>query len=376
MQNKIVLDSFSTINVLIGENGVGKSRLLNEIAEYKANNQSNVLIINNANCPNLNYKVRTKKHLKNKNSINKIKKIFVNFFNFNLDDERLLIDKEKSLNYLSNVLNYLSYDDVIFFKFYFKSKDMEYDLRHYEFFENLMWKYDDLSNFGYEDNKYIEFNLRNGFYDVNLNFFKFFRELGNLYFFDFDIFFRKRGNIVNLINLSSGEKSLFSNILFLLVNLDRYKKNVIIIDEPEANLHPKWQLDYLEKIRDLFYLFDPQIYLATHSPLLISELFFHKTEKIKQRYQIFHLDGQSIREINDENELSLEAIYWNVFGVLTPQSSFLSRQIVTLLNKLQNNKITIDYACVEIDKYIKASYDVEQITTLEDLKREILGIFG
>ena len=42
----------------------------------------------------------------------------------------------------------------------------------------------------------------------------------------------------------------------------------------------------------------------------------------------------------------------------------------------RNNKITIDYACVEIDKYIKASYDVEQIRTLEDLKREILGIFG
>ena len=69
-------------------------------------------------------------------------------------------------------------------------------------------------------------------------------------------------NVLNLENLSSGEKQLF--ILLAEVLLKNRQHVVSITDEPELSLHISWQ----QKILPALHKLNPacQIIIATHSP--------------------------------------------------------------------------------------------------------------
>ena len=94
---------------------------------------------------------------------------------------------------------------------------------------------------------------------------------------------------------------------------------------------------------------------------------------ISLSYAIFHVKNSNIIVIEDENEKSIEAIYWNIFGILTPQSSFLSRKITELLNKLTLDEIPLERVISELDIYIEASHDFNQVSWLKELKEKIIS---
>ncbi|WP_245337554.1 AAA family ATPase [Shinella sp. HZN7] len=57
---------------------------------------------------------------------------------------------------------------------------------------------------------------------------------------------RHDGEVIELLNASSGELALISSLVFLISSIGQ--EPVILIDEPENSLHPRWQREYLEKI--------------------------------------------------------------------------------------------------------------------------------
>ncbi len=80
------------------------------------------------------------------------------------------------------------------------------------------------------------------------------------------IFENSLGDSFDINALSSGEKQLFLRTLAL--KMVRANNSIILIDEPESSLHPKWQqkiLSVYEQIGE-----NNQIIIATHSPHILS----------------------------------------------------------------------------------------------------------
>ena len=73
----------------------------------------------------------------------------------------------------------------------------------------------------------------------------------------------------SVFELSSGEYHMFSTILALGLGLD--EKSVLLIDEPENNLHPQWQRDLMGTVFDICaeVMTEGHAIVCTHSPLIV-----------------------------------------------------------------------------------------------------------
>jgi len=75
---------------------------------------------------------------------------------------------------------------------------------------------------------------------------------------------------VNIKEMSSGEQAIF-NRFFSLLSLVK-NNSLVLIDEPETHLHPKWLKQYIYMLNKLFSKFNAHIVIATHSPLIASDV--------------------------------------------------------------------------------------------------------
>lgn len=128
----------------------------------------------------------------------------------------------------------------------------------------------------------------------------------------------KQGQQLDLTQMSDGERALLAIMIDLCRRLVLANPElpdplegagVVLIDEIEMHLHPKWQREIVDKLRRTFPRI--QFVLTTHSPFLIQSL----------------RDGELIRlDIEDADfaeyaDRSIEDITENVMGVPTPQKS-------------------------------------------------------
>jgi len=81
------------------------------------------------------------------------------------------------------------------------------------------------------------------------------------------IFKNKSGDTFEIEELSTGQKTLLSKILYLHFN--RISNKIILIDEPELSLHPAWQNRVLKLYENFAKENNCQIIIATHSPHII-----------------------------------------------------------------------------------------------------------
>jgi len=80
-------------------------------------------------------------------------------------------------------------------------------------------------------------------------------------------FKNKNGKEFDIDNLSTGEKTLLSKVLYLYFK--DIKNKIILIDEPELSLHPAWQNKVLKLYENFAKENNCQIIIATHSPHII-----------------------------------------------------------------------------------------------------------
>ena len=121
-----------------------------------------------------------------------------------------------------------------------------------------------------------------------------------------NFFFERNGNKIELANTATGIKA-FGILQILSKNNYLNKDTVLILDEPEVHLHPKWQLEMAKIIVDLVKN-DVKIVVNSHSPYMIEAL-----ELYSQKYNInrnFYLaqkkdDYAIIDDVTD----NLESIY-------------------------------------------------------------------
>ena len=88
-----------------------------------------------------------------------------------------------------------------------------------------------------------------------------------------EIIFEENGKEMSISKLSSGEKQIVFRGSFLLKDKESSKGALILIDEPEISLHPNWQLKVLSFFKKLFTNSSgeqtSQIIISTHSPFII-----------------------------------------------------------------------------------------------------------
>lgn len=85
---------------------------------------------------------------------------------------------------------------------------------------------------------------------------------------DLPLFKNSYGEIFDINKLSSGEKQLFLRALTL--KMIKAENAVILIDEPEISLHPKWQQRVIKVYENIGE--NNQIIIATHSPHILSSV--------------------------------------------------------------------------------------------------------
>lgn len=76
------------------------------------------------------------------------------------------------------------------------------------------------------------------------------------------------GNVIEIDRLSEGEKQLI--LTSGLASLWSVENSLLLLDEPDTFLHPKWQVDFIPRLTEI--ITDNQAIVTTHSPLLISSM--------------------------------------------------------------------------------------------------------
>jgi len=86
-------------------------------------------------------------------------------------------------------------------------------------------------------------------------------------------FYREKetGNLIDVVNMSAGLKT-FAIIKTLLLKGCLEENGILILDEPEIHLHPKWQLVFAEIIVLLQKEFNTHILINTHSPYFLDSI--------------------------------------------------------------------------------------------------------
>lgn len=122
----------------------------------------------------------------------------------------------------------------------------------------------------------------------------------------------REGKEILLSNTAMGIKSM-ALLSILLKSKFFDKDNILIIDEPEVHLHPKWQIEYAKIIVALAKEFDTKIIITSHSPYFIEAIQkFSEHFEIRDETNFYMLEKKdeksvtsTVRDVND----SLEEVY-------------------------------------------------------------------
>ncbi|RGO16714.1 hypothetical protein DXB28_20600 [Bacillus cereus] len=126
-----------------------------------------------------------------------------------------------------------------------------------------------------------------------------------------DIWLEAR-NTIDLVPLSfwsSGELSLFLRLVELADSIT--ENSIILIDEPETHLHPKWIRNYITILKNIIGDVNCHVIIATHAPLIVSDI---PKESIIMLKKEGHLIRQS--EIYEETiGLEYEEVLKKIFQI-------------------------------------------------------------
>jgi len=114
------------------------------------------------------------------------------------------------------------------------------------------------------------------------------------------------GNHFNSLNTATGIKAF--GIIQMLIKSEIINQNsLLILDEPEVHLHPKWQLKYAELIVELVNN-NVSVLVTSHSPYMIEAL--QRYSGLSKINSDFYLAEDSyIKKINNSNSETLSEIF-------------------------------------------------------------------
>ena len=166
------------------------------------------------------------------------------------------------------------------------------------------------------------------------------------------IFTDSSGKKFGINELSSGEKQLF--LRTLAIKMLELENSIIMIDEPELSLHPKWQ----QKIVDVYRKIgrNNQIILATHSPHILGSV-------EKENIILLEKNENGIVEVKTGDE------FGNSYGQTTGRILEDIMGLETDRNPSVNNLLTLVKEMVKNDNYENSEFK-EKYTKIKDILGE------
>ena len=166
------------------------------------------------------------------------------------------------------------------------------------------------------------------------------------------IFTDSSGKKFGINELSSGEKQLF--LRTLAIKMLEPENSIIMIDEPELSLHPKWQ----QKIVDVYRKIgrNNQIILATHSPHILGSV-------EKENIILLEKNKNGIVEVKTGDK------FGNSYGQTTGRILEDIMGLETDRNPSVNNLLTLVKEMVKNDNYENSEFK-EKYTKIKDILGE------
>ncbi|WP_108060161.1 AAA family ATPase [Poseidonibacter lekithochrous] len=226
------------------------------------------------------------------------------------------------------------------------------------------------------------------------------RKLKNKNYLEFEVSLLKNKQEVNYFYLSSGEKTMisyFANLANAIMDFGDIKNKsfIIIIDEVELHLHPKWQINFVEYMNTFFRTSKQnmmfQFIIATHSPFVLSDIpeeqiiFINENDKKENQFNTFGANIYDIfekgffldnsigkRSENFIKKISDEFHYFKALEYATRDDFFLLRSYKELVyNDYKNKKEEDLKLLIEEIKYVKEYIDEYNYIIIKDNKLKL-----
>lgn len=157
------------------------------------------------------------------------------------------------------------------------------------------------------------------------------------------------GERVDLTNASSGQQQMLCSIFGLAAALE--DNAVVLIDEPELSLHPRWQMNFFRHLETALAAVEGcHVIIATHSALIAQAASNHGVYISR-----LGAPGESMEFSVPVRKpaKSVEGVLVDVFGTPVPNSLHLSREILRLVTRAESGDLTDRVAArTELQRYM------------------------
>ncbi|WP_231893053.1 AAA family ATPase [Pseudomonas oryzihabitans] len=135
---------------------------------------------------------------------------------------------------------------------------------------------------------------------------------------------------LNLRTASSGEQCLMVMMLGIAGYIE--DGSLILIDEPEISLHPRWQEEFMNLLSTAFSGYkDCHFIIATHSPQIVSRL-------NDENSYVYSLTKERLYEASDFNNKSADYQLAELFDAPGLMNEYVTRLCFNLIAKLKAHK--------------------------------------
>lgn len=164
---------------------------------------------------------------------------------------------------------------------------------------------------------------------------------------------------VKISDLSSGQKCMVLTVLNIAGAITN--NCIVCIDEPEISLHPRWQKEFMKVLIKFFSGYKKcHFIIATHSPLIISEL-------SNANCFILNMDIGSAEAAVEYKNMSSDYQLAEIFGIAGNNNEYLNRLVVSLLSKLSINGTLNKAEQTKLKALIYFSNEMDETDTVKEL---------
>ena len=147
------------------------------------------------------------------------------------------------------------------------------------------------------------------------------------------IFENSAGEEFDINDLSSGEKQLF--LRTLSIKMLEPKNSIILIDEPELSLHPKWQQRIIEVYKKIGE--NNQIIVATHSPHILGSV-SNENIFILYRNENGKIEAKTGDELYSSYGQPVDRVLKDIMGLKSVRTPKINRDIQELRKLVDEDK--------------------------------------
>ena len=176
------------------------------------------------------------------------------------------------------------------------------------------------------------------------------------------IFENSAGEEFDINDLSSGEKQLF--LRTLSIKMLEPNNSIILIDEPELSLHPKWQQRIIEVYKKIGE--NNQIIVATHSPHILGSI---SNENIFILYRNINgkIEAKTGAELDSSYGQPVERVLKDIMGLKSVRTPKIDRDIQELRKLVDEDKYDTEEFKKKYNNLLKILGNIDEDLFLIDM---------